>query len=109
MSIEQKFDSLKKNSQPDSLPEKFAPAIKDICEKMKKVLPNFDIKNIQFKKYITPVDKDFSYIEKDIIYFSSDLFNGEPDLKWKIKILAKCFQIKGISAQKMIEVFSLIK
>ena len=109
MSIEQKFDSLKKNSQPDSLPEKFAPAIKDICEKMKKVLPNFDIKNIQFKKYITPVDKDFSYIEKDIIYFSSDLFNGEPDLKWKIKILAKCFQIKGISAQKIIEVFSLIK
>ena len=107
--IEQKFESLKKNSKEDCVPEKYAPALKEVCEKMKMVAPDFDQKLIQFKKYTTPVDNEFSYTEKGIIYFSSDLFNSEPDLKWKIKILAKCFQIKGISAQKIIEVFALIK
>ena len=107
--IEQKFESLKKNSKEDCIPEKYAPALKEISEKMKMVDPGFEQKLIQFKKYTTPVDKEFSYTEKGIIYFSSDLFNSEPDLKWKIKILAKCFQIKGISAHKIIEVFSLIK
>ena len=109
MTIEQKFESLKKNSKEDSVPEKYIPALKEICEKMKLVSPDFVQKFIQFKKYTTPVDRDFSYIEKGIIYFSSDLFSSEPDLKWKIKILAKCFQIKGISAQKIIEVFELLK
>ena len=104
-SIEQKFESLKKNSKEDSVPEKYSPALKEVCDKIKMVAPDFDQKFIQFKKYTTPVDKDFSYIEKGIIYFSSDFFTSEPDLKWKIKILAKCFQIKGISAQKIIEVF----
>ena len=108
-SIEQKFESLKKNSKEDCVPEKYAPLIKEVCDKMKLVAPDFDPKFIQFKKYTTPVDQDFSFIEKGIIYFSSDLFKSEPDLKMKIKILAKCFQIKGISAQKIIEVFGLIK
>lgn len=109
MTIEQKFECLKKNSKEDCAPEKFAPALKEVCDKMKMVAPDFEQKFIQFKKYSTPVDRDFSYIEKGIIYFSSDLFTGEPDSKWKIKILAKCFQIKGISPQKIIEVFDLIK
>ena len=109
MTIEQKFESLKKNSKEDCIPEKYAPALKEISDTMKLVSPDFDQKFIQFKKYTTPVDKDFSYIEKGIIYFSSDLFSSEPDLNWKIKILAKCFQIKGISAHKIIEVFKLIK
>ena len=109
MSIEQKFESLKKNSKEDCIPEKYAPLIKEISDKMKLVAPDFDSKFIHFKKYTTPVDKDFSYIEKGIIYFSSDLFSSEPDLKLKIKLLAKCFQIKGISSQKIIEAFGLIK
>ena len=109
ITIEQKFESLKKNSKQDSIPDKFIPAIKEISEKMKLVSSGFDNNLIQFKKYTTPVDKEFSYTEKGIIYFSSDLFNLEPNLQWKIKILSKCFQIKGISAQKIIEAFSLIK
>ena len=107
--IEQKFENLKQNSKEDCIHEKYIPALKEISDKMKLVLPDFDQKLIQFKKYTTPVDKDFSYIEKGIIYFSSDLFASEPDINWKIKLLAKCFQIKGISAQKIIEVFNLIK
>ena len=108
-SIEQKFESLKKNSKEDSIPEKYVGPLKEVCDKMKMVAPDFDQKLIQFKKYITSIDKDFSYTEKGIIYFSSDLFDLEPNLDWKIKILAKCFQIKGISAQKIIEIFGLIK
>ena len=107
--IEQKFECLKKNSKEDTIPEKFISPLKEVSDKMKMVAPDFDQKNIQFKKYTTPIDKDFSYFEKGIIYFSSDLFNSEPNLNWKIKILAKCFQIKGISAQKIIEVFELLK
>ena len=109
ITIEQKFENLKKSSKEDSIPEKYVPALKEISDKMKLVSSNFDQKLIHFKKYTTPVDKDFSYLENGIIYFSSDLFTSEPDLNWKIKLLAKCFQIKGISAQKIIEVFKLLK
>lgn len=109
MTIEQKFENLKKNSKEDCIPEKYFPALKEISDKMKLVSTDFDQKLIQFKKYNTPVDKDFSYIEKGIIYFSSDLLTSQPDVNWKINILAKCFQIKGISAHKIIEVFNLIK
>ena len=75
-SIEQKFECLKKNSKEDCIPEKYATLIKEVCDKMKLVDPNFDQKFIQFKKYTTPVDQDFSFIEKGIIYFSSDLFKS---------------------------------
>lgn len=109
ITIEQKFENLKKNSKEDSIPEKYVPLIKEVGDKMKMVAPDFDSNCIQFKKYTTPIDQDFSFIEKGKIYFSSDLFKSEPDLKMKIKILAKCFQIKGISVQKIIEVFGLIK
>lgn len=108
--IDKKFNNLISNSKEEkNIPEKYINALKDICDKMKLMIPNFTQELIKFKKYTTPVDKEFSYIENGIIYFSYDLFNLEPDLNWKIKILAKCCQMKGIVAQKIIEVFGLIK
>jgi len=39
----------------------------------------------------------------------SELLKSEPDLKWKTKILAKCFQMKNINTEDIIRVFGILK
>ena len=110
MTIDEKFINLKNNSREEkNIPEKHSSALQEISNKMKLVFPNFTPELIQFKIYATPIDENFSFTENGKIYLSSELLKSEPDLKWKTKILAKCFQMKNINTEDIIRVFGILK
>ena len=110
MTIDEKFINLKNNSKEEkNIPEKYSSALQEISNKMKLVFPNFTPELIQFKIYATPIDENFSFTENGKIYLSSELLKSEPDLKWKTKILAKCFQMKNINTEDIIRVFGILK